>query len=60
MCGCGGTRQVVTHEQAQAKKSGQAPQYTVTAPDGTYKTFTRYIEAVTHKRTVNGKLSTST
>lgn len=60
-CGsCGQRRAVISHEQAQQAALGEARkiEYTVTAPDGTSQTFDKYIDAVVHKRKVNGVLTT--
>ncbi len=43
---------------AQGTASTSRPQYTVIAPDGSTQSFTEYIDAVTHKRQVNGTLTT--
>lgn len=60
-CGsCGQRRAVVSPEQANLAAGGEANkiQYTVQAPDGTTEAFTSYLDAVVHKRQVNGVLTT--
>lgn len=59
---CGQRRQTVTPAQAEAivSQSKPIPEYVITAPDGSTETFTDYLEAVTHRRQVNGTLTTST
>lgn len=58
---CGKRRETVTPAQAQAIVGQKpVPQYHITAPDGTVETFTDYLAAVTHRRAVNGTLTTST
>lgn len=42
----------------QGTASTSRPKYTVIAPDGSTESFVEYIDAVTHKRQVNGTLTT--
>lgn len=59
-CGQARAQRAMTHEEAQAMMTGQAPRYTVQAPDGTSQTFDRYIDAAVHRRQVNGVITTHT
>lgn len=62
-CGTCGQRRKAAREAAAtaiaSKASSPKPSYTVRAPDGTSKSFDNHLDAVIHKRKVNGTLTTS-
>lgn len=61
-CGtCGQQRQVMDQATAAALAAGRpVAKYVVTGPNGEREEFTRYIDAVVYKRTINGTLTTTT
>lgn len=61
-CGCSGGRTSISvpTEPLAAGEASSGAKYTVLAPDGSERTFDRYIDAAVHRRSVNGTLTTHT